>query len=132
MARNGASGGDALRAHVGPQLHPFLHGPAGNDLDVVARLAGQLAATMEPVLHPAGSGIVGCRSQSQIAELLAQLLEPPRRVTQRLAGLEWIGKSARACRLRHELCDPPRTLRADRTRIEAAFLPDQPREELGR
>src|SRR5262245_8811666 len=111
-------------------MSPLLRAAAGDDPDIGSCLARKTPTASEPFLHTVRPGIVGGSRKSQIAKLAAQLLEPPRGLVQRLNRLEWVGQTPPAGCSRHELRNALRAGPTDRGRIEAALLPDQPREEL--
>ena len=119
------------------RLRPILDGGAGDGENVAARLLRHRPGACEPLLNPARAGIVGGGRQSQIAELVAQLVQKLRRFGQRLHRIEGIEQAALARGSRHELRNPLRALaaarhRPDRVRAEAALLPDHAREEFQR
>ena len=107
------------------RLRPILDGRAGDGENVAARLLRHRPGACEPFLNPARAGIVGGGRQSQIAELVAQLVQKLRRFRQRLHRIEGIEQAALAGGSRHELRDPLRALAAARHR------PDRVRAESG-
>jgi len=96
------------------------------------RLSRQRAPAREPGLHACRPAIVGGGRQTQIAEALAQIGKQFGRFRDRLLGIERIGEPALGRRSGHELCDALRACAARDAGPEAAFLPDQPREEIDR
>ncbi len=124
---SGASAGGLSSPRKGPRQS--RDGAAGDDQHIVDRLARQAGRAGKPAAEAPRPGVVGRRGEAEIAEAGAQLLEVGGGFIKRAGRLERVGKPALRRRAGHELGDALRSGRAARGGIEAALLPDQPREE---
>ncbi len=99
--------------------------------DVVAGLLGQASGFQERP-QSTFAGIVGGGRQTEIAEPVPQVIEILGRLLQCLQSVETVRQAAQSSGGGNELRYSFRTLRADSIGAEPAFLPDQPRKEIGR
>ena len=111
---------------------PFVGGPAGDDGDIVARLARQSAMAGQPFADARRAGIVAGRGETEIAELRLQIVQIARRMCS-----DSIGSNGSASPRQSAVCGmncamPARALGTHRARIETALLPDHAGEELDR
>jgi hypothetical protein len=86
--------------------------------------------TCEPRAYSPRTGVVSRCGQSEVAKLIAQFAQIPRRVAQRVHWVERVSKAVPAGRLGHELSNARCPLGADGTSIETAFLPDHASEKF--
>src|SRR5437868_13700244 len=85
----------------------------GDAYDIVARLARQTRATLQPFDDAMRAGIVGGCDKAEIAKLQAESLQKASRGGNRLHGIERICKPGFCRYLWHELGDPERALFAN-------------------
>jgi hypothetical protein len=86
--------------------------------------------TCEPRAYSPRTGVVSRCGQSEVAKLIAQFAQIPRRVAQRVHWVERVSKAVPAGRLGHELSNARCPLGADGTSIETAFLQDHASEKF--
>src|SRR5215208_2142915 len=113
-------------------VRPVLGRAAGNARHVVPRLNGQGPTALEPSRHSRLTAVIRRSRQSEVAEAPNVLGEEVGGLRDGLLGIERIHKSPLGGGPRHELRDTLSPGRTDGTRPEAAFLPDEPREEGNR
>src|SRR5688500_7748744 len=101
----------------------------GDDADIVAGLLRHGGLPVEPFADASAAGIVRCRGQAEIAELVTQLAQETCGGRDALDGIERIAQAELGRGRRHELRKTLRTGVAARPLIEPALLPDQAREE---
>src|SRR6266481_1517141 len=85
----------------------------GDAYDIVARLARQTDATLQPFDNAMRAGIIGGGDKAQIAKLQAESLQKASRGGYRLHGIERICKPGFCRYLWHELGDSERALFAN-------------------
>ena len=114
----------------GRRVAPGLRRLAGDREDIGAGLARQTALPRDETLRPRLAAVVGDRGEADVAVGVREVGQIGRRRRKRARGIERIVQSAPPRRLRHELGDALRTLRAHRGGVEKALPPDEAGEEI--
>ena len=132
---HGVAGGQKIlrrgQAHVvgrGRGIAPGLGRKAGDDRDIVDRLACKPAAFQKP-FNAALAAVVADGGKPEVAIPAGHFGKILRGMLQRVGGIVGIRKAAQVGGRGNELCDPPCIGMGQRVGIKAAFLPDQPREK---
>jgi hypothetical protein len=92
----------------------------------------QLAALVQPFLHPAHAAVISGCGEPPVAELVVKRAQEARRGDQRRMRIEGIREAPFFRHRRHELRHALRTRVAHDLRVEPALLVDQAHEETDR
>jgi hypothetical protein len=74
---------------------PFVDAMPADDRDIVLRFQRRFPAFSEPFRDASGAGVVGCRGETEVAELLPKLGQQRRAFRDRGFRIEPIGEPAR-------------------------------------
>src|SRR3569832_1947283 len=105
---------------------------AGDDPHIGPRFSRKLPAVVLLIVNPTRPRIEGRRRKAEISGLAVQVVQQLTGLADRFKRIKGIFQTAQPRGARHELRDALRALPADRVRREAAFLPDETREEIDR
>ena len=128
----GHGGCDVHLSSARPNPSPLLGGLPRYDPHIRVGLPRQATSAGKPVANPPGSRIVGGCREPEVSEFAPQVAQELCGVGDGFDWIEGVGETARVRGRRHELRHTLRACAADRRRIEAALLPDQPGEEIDR
>ena len=111
---------------------PVLDRMTGQDRDVVLCFGSKVARALKPTRHAGCARVIGGGGEAKISKPLPETGQKLRRLGDRGLRVVRIGEPALGGCRRHELCNAARPSRAHGVGAEAAFLPDQPAQELDR